>query len=186
VGKVNAKGRSQESRHIRIYRYLWPALLERLDGNAFKAWFYMLTFEDGSNNGDLYMGARSLAEGIGVDKKTAVRCLQHLDRQGFIRPEQLGYFQQKGGPATRWRFTHLPAHGRPPTNEWRNPPAEQKSWEENFPEAVGEIPTTPSIDRTAGGETRPAKPDLGAIPGGITRTHTIATGKVLQDRRAAA
>jgi len=177
VGKINAKGRSHESRHIRVYRYLWPELFGRLDGNAFKALFYLLTFEDGSNNGDLYMGARMLAEGIGVDKKTALRCLQHLDRQGFIRPEQLGYFTQKGGPATRWRLTFLAAHGKPPTNEWRQPPAEQKSWGENFPEAEGEFPPTRSTRRTAGGKSGPVEAEPRQVMVGIKGTHTIASGE---------
>lgn len=158
MGKANAKGRSNESRHVRIYRYLWPALMERCDGNSFKSMFYMLTFEDGSNNGDIYMGARTLAEGIRVDKKTALRCLHHLDRQGFIRPEQLGYFTQKGGPATRWRLTFLPAHGKPPTNEWRQAPAEQKSWGENFPQVGGEITPIASTRRATGEKVDPLKP----------------------------
>lgn len=126
--KRDAKGRTAHNRHIRLYRYLWPPLFDRLDGNAFKSLVYMLTFEDGTNNGNVFMSARMLSEGIGVDKKTAIRCLQTLDRQGFIRPEQRGYFQQKGGPATCWRFTFLKASGKPPTNEWRNEPSEEKSW----------------------------------------------------------
>ena len=176
VAKTNSKGRSRESRHVRLYRYMWSALLERLDGNAFKALFYMLTFEDGNNNGHIYTGARTLAEGMGVDKKTALRCLQHLDRQGFIRPEELGYFQQKGGPATRWRFTFLPANGMPPTNEWRQPAAKQKSWWKNLPIAGGKIPPTTSTRRTAGGENGPVTAEFRQSPGGKTGTHTVAIG----------
>jgi hypothetical protein len=174
VAKTNAKGRSRESRHIRVYRYLWAPLLERLDGNAFKALFYMLTFEEGDNNGQIFMGARKLSEGMGVDKKTALRCLQHLDRQGFIRPEQLGYFQQKGGPATRWRFTFLPADGKPPTNEWRQPPAEQKSWGENLPDAGGKSPPLASTHRTTGGNNGPVQREIAADAGGKKGTHTVA------------
>lgn len=177
VAKPNAKGRTRESRHTRFYRYMWPALLERLDGNSFKALFYMLTYEDGSNNGQIYMGARMLSEGIGVDKKTALRCLQHLDRQGFIRPEQLGYFQQKGGPATRWRFTFLPANGKPPTNEWRQEPAEEKSWGEKFPDMGGKIPPAASVRRITGGKIGPVEAIPGASMGGKKRTHTVAIGE---------
>lgn len=176
MGKLNAKGRSRESRHVRIYRYMWPALLERLDGNAFKALFYMLTYEDGDNNGQIFMGARTLAEGMRADKKTALRCLQHLDRQGFIRPEQLGYFQQKCGPATRWRFTFLPTDGKPPTNEWRHAPAEQKSWGENFPDAGGEFTATPSTRRTTGGKNGPTEASFGQVAVGKKGTHTVANG----------
>ena len=175
--KTNAKGRRDSEKHVRFYRYLWPALLERLDGNAFKALFYMLTFEDGTNNGDIFMGARKLAEGTGVDKKTALRCLQYLDRQGYIRPEQLGYFQQKGGPATRWRFTFLPANGRPPTNEWRQAPAEQKSWGEKFPETGGHIPPKASAHRTTGGKSGPAEGANGQLTVGKKGTQTIAIGE---------
>ena len=182
MAKANAKGRSAAEKHVRIYRHMWPALLERLDGKAFKALFYMLTFEDGSNNGQLYMGARSLADGIGVDKKTALRCLHSLDRHGFIRPEQLGYFQQKGGPATCWRLTFLPANGKAPTNEWRQAPAEQKSWGENFPNMGGEIPPAPSVLRLTGGEIPPAEADFGQSVGGNIGTHTIASGEGLPAR----
>jgi hypothetical protein len=176
VGKDKIK-RASNDRHVRIYRYMWPALLERLDGNAFKALFYMLTFEDGGNNGQIFMGARMLGDGTGIDKKTALRCLQHLDRQGFIRPEQLGYFQQKGGPATRWRFTFLAANGKPPTNEWRQPPAEQKSWGENFPDAGGEIPPVHSVRRATGGKNGPVIAELGRRSGGKKGTQTIASGE---------
>jgi hypothetical protein len=177
VGKLNAKGRRDDAKHVRIYRYLWPVLLDRLDGQAFKALFYMLTFEDGSNNGHIYMGARSLGAGIHVDKKTALRCLQTLDRQGFIRPEQLGYFQQKGGPATRWRFTFLPANEKPPTNEWREPPSEQKSWGEKFPDAGGEIPPMRSVRRAAGGEIGTAIGEIDRPAGGKNGTQSIAIGE---------
>jgi len=156
---------------------MWPTILERLDGNAFKALFYMLTFEEGDNNGDIYMGARSLGDGIGVDKKTALRCLQHLDRQGFIRPEQLGYFRQKGGPATRWRFTFMSAGGKPPTNEWRQPPSEQKSWVEKLPSAGGKTPPSNSVCRTAGGKVGTVSGLSDQSPGGISRTHTVAIGE---------
>jgi hypothetical protein len=154
---------------------MWPALLERLDGNALKALFYMLTFESGDNNGDIYMGARTLGEGIHVDKKTALRCLQHLDRQGFIRPQQLGYFTQKGGLATRWRLTFLPANGKAPTNEWRQAPAEQKSWAEIFPDAGGEIPPAASVRRATGGNIGPVEAETDQVPVGKNGTHTIAS-----------
>jgi hypothetical protein len=182
VAKPNAKGRRDDSKHVRLYRYMWPALLERLDGNAFKALFYMLTFEDGSNNANIYMGARTLGEGIQVDKKTALRCLQHLDCQGFIRPDQLGYFTQKGGPATRWRFTFLPANGKPPTNEWRQAPAEQKSWGENFPEMGGENPPAPSIRRTTGGKSGPVDAEIDQPAVGKNGTQSIASGEGLSAR----
>lgn len=184
--KPNHKGRSSESRHIRLYRYMWPSLLERLDGNAFKALFFMLTFEEGSNNGQIYIGARLLSEGMGVDKKTALRCLWRLDRQGFIRPEQLGYFHQKGGPATRWRFTFLPANGKPPTNEWRLPPSEQKSWGEIFPDAGGENPPASGIRAITGGKTGPVEAEADELPGGKTGTHTVASGGPFPRRSSAA
>lgn len=180
--KLRSKGRGDDSKHVRFYRYLWPSLLGRLDGNSFKALFFMLTFEDGGNNGLIFMGARALGEGIGVDKKTALRCLQNLDRQGFIRPEQLGYFQQKGGPATRWRFTFLPAGGKPPTNEWRQEPAEQKSWGEIFPDAGGEIPPANSARRATGGKIGPVVAEIGQAMGGKKGTQSIASAEGLKAR----
>lgn len=175
--RPNSKGRGDDAKHVRIYRYMWPALIERLDGNAFKALFYMLTFEDGTNNGQIFMGARKLGEGIHVNKKTALRCLQDLDRQGFIRPEQLGYFQQKGGPATRWRFTFLVANGKSPTNEWRQSPSEQKSWDQKFPGAGVEIGPMPTVHRAAGVKTGPVEAEIGQSAGVKSSTQSIASGE---------
>jgi hypothetical protein len=179
VGKDRFKARD-DAKHVRLYRYMWPALLERLDGNSFKALFYMLTFEDGGNNGQLYMGARSLGEGINVNKKTALRCLQSLDRQGFIRPEQLGYFKQKGGPATRWRFTFLPFNGKPPTNEWRQSPAEQKSWDQFFPKMGPKNGPTPSDKASAGPKNGPVIAEIDRPLGVKKRTQSIAIGEGLK------
>lgn len=176
MGKDKNKARG-DATHVRFYRYLWEPMLARLDGNSFKALFHMLTFEKGDNNGQIFMGARKLSEGIAVDKKTALRCLQTLDRQGFIRPEELGYFTQKGGPATRWRFTFLPANGKPPTNEWRQPPAEQKSWGEIFPEMGGEIPPASSNERATGGKTGPVNGKTHEPLGGENGTQSVAIGE---------
>lgn len=182
MAKANATGRKDDGKHVRLYRYLWPPMLERLDGNAFKALFYMLTFEDGANNGAIYMGARTLADGINVSKRTALRCLEHLDRQGFIRPEQLGYFQQKGGPATRWRITFLPANGSGPTNEWRQPAGEQKSWVQFLHGTGAEIAPAHSKNGAAGAEIAPVEATFEQVAGAKSGTQTIAIGEAVSGK----
>lgn len=172
-----AKGRARYDPHIRLYHWLLPAMFERLSGNDIKVLLFMLSFEDGSNNGELFMGARQAGDGTGIDKKTALACLVNLDRQGFIRPTGRGFFTQKGGPASKWRFTFKPWNGRGPSNEWREPPAEEKSWGENFPAAGGKIPPVDDGGRSTGGEITPVGAGTGQLAGGKNGTQIIAIGE---------
>lgn len=144
-----AKGRSRHDPHVRIYHNMVPTLMARLSGNAVKILVYMLTFETGEHKG-VFMGARKAATGCGLSPNTANKALAELDRQGFIRPIGLGHFQVKGGPASSWRFTFLPYGGKGPTNEWREPPLENKSWSQKLRAAVAknehlEPPQPPTV-----------------------------------------
>ncbi len=42
-----------------------------------------------------------------------------LDDKGLIVDDQPSSFNWKMKQATRWRFTHMSANGKPPTSEWR-------------------------------------------------------------------
>jgi hypothetical protein len=180
-GYQKAKGRKYNEPHIRLYAWILPTVLERLSGNETKLLLYMMSFENGSNNGAIIMAAREAAKGIGVDKNTALSCLHGLDRAGFIRPAERGFFAVKGGPGTTWRLTFVPALGKAATHEWRNPPAERISWSENFTSAVGKTHTAGRKEASAVGKThtalngKPPKSNLVAV--GNTHTQTIAIGR---------
>lgn len=133
-----AKGRRRYDPHVRIYHFILPTLMERLSGNAVKVLIYMLSHENGEHKG-VFMGARQAAAGCKISPNTANKALIELDQRGFIRPIEMGFFQVKGGPATRWRMTFLPFGGKGPSNEWRDPPAQNKSWSQKLNGAVAEI-----------------------------------------------
>ena len=182
-----AKGRRKNDPHIRIYHWLMPVLMERCTGNEVKVLLYLMSFEKGGNsNGELFMSARMAAEGTGLTKKTALHCLQELDRKGFIRPNGLGYFNIKGGPATKWRLTFVPGLGRAPTNEWRKPPRDEKSWGEKLP-ATG-VKNTPKeaerastgVEITPGDDGKPPfSPDVLGVE---SSTQTVASGEGSDNR----
>ena len=92
-----------------------------MSGNAVKLLVYLATWEDGSNNGELFMSERMAAEGIGVSKRTAGKLFDELEEHGFIRSTRKGYFLTKGGPATSWRLTwqSWPAASHGPSHEYR-------------------------------------------------------------------
>jgi hypothetical protein len=156
-----------------------PTVFDRLSGNEVKLLLYLMSFDNGSNNGLIPLSARQAAKGIGTDPKTANACLHGLDRAGFIRPNEHGFFAVKGGPATTWRLTFLPAFGKAATHEWREPPAEQISWWEKFPATVGKITTAAKKQASTVGKIttapngklpNPEKPLVGDIT-----TQTVAT-----------
>lgn len=174
-GYERTKGRKRYEPHVRLYHYMLPALMQRLSGNQLKILIYMLSFEKGDHSG-VFMSVRHAAEGTGLNMTTAHLALIELDKQGFIRPTALGYFQQKGGPATNWRFTFLPFDGKAPTNEWREAAAEQKSWLEILPSTVGENDTGRSGHSGAVGEIGTVEAKSPPSPVGKKGTQTIAIG----------
>jgi hypothetical protein len=155
-----------------------------LSGNAVKLLVHIASFEDGRNNGEIFMSTRAAAAGIGVTKKTAGLLLKELVDHGFIQPTEQGYFQVKGGPATQWRLTwqSWPAKSKGPSNEWRAWTHERnRSRGEKLPGAG--VITAPRRTPAAatGVETTPAedqKPQKSVVEGGVESTpQTIATGE---------
>lgn len=187
MGRINAKGRTRDGRHVRLYAWLTgsPAWAD-LSGNAVKLLIYLATWEDGSNNGELFMSTRMAAEGIGVSKKTAGKAFRELEDHGFLRAVERGYFQMKGGPATRWRLTWLswPAASKPPSNEWRQWQPEENSRGQKFPVAGVKTTTLPENEPATGVKTTPriaGNPQkcVEATREEIT-PHTVATGESSQ------
>jgi hypothetical protein len=75
-----------------------------------------------TNNGMIPMGARDLAEQMGVSKDAANRYLLRLQALGFIAPAKRGHFGDRTGArrATRWRLTEYGCDGQPPTHDYLN------------------------------------------------------------------
>lgn len=180
MGKLNAKGRSRESRHVRLYLHmLHSAAWLSLSGNAVKLLVYLASWEDGSNNGEIFMSERMAAEGIGVAKRTAGKLFDELELRGFIEPTAKGYFSVKRGPATRWRLTWLswPAASKGPTNEWHNwKPDEQNSRAQLLHVTGAEIAPRSSAHRTTGAEIAPVEAEKAKSLGAIIAPHTVAIG----------
>jgi hypothetical protein len=177
VGKINAKGRSRESRHVRLYGFMTSsAAWLDLSGNAVKLLIHLATFENGTNNGLIFLSERMAAEGIGVSKRTAGKLFDELERHGLIAPTAKGYFKVKRGPATQWRLTWLTWAGKAPTNEWRAWQPEKKSRAQFLRDMGAEIAPVPTVHRTKGAEVAPVTSKSGDPTGAISNPHTGAIG----------
>lgn len=129
MAKANATGRSSNDKHVRLYDWLTASeAWSELSGNAVKLLIYIATFDNGSNNGELFMSERHAADGINVSKKTAHRLLVELQEKGFLVQTAPGSFRTKRSPAAQWRLTFKPwpSRSKGPTNEWRNWRASKK------------------------------------------------------------
>jgi hypothetical protein len=75
-----------------------------------------------TNNGKIPMGARELAEKMGVGKDAANRYLLRLEALGFIAPAKHGHFGDRTGArrSTRWRLTEYGMDGALPTRDYLN------------------------------------------------------------------
>jgi hypothetical protein len=121
--KPGRDGRGSYERHVRLPHTLtgspaWHALR----GSSIKVYVALARYNVGDNNGSLFFSIETGMAETGLARNTVAASLRQLEDHGFIAAVEKGYFRQKGGPASRWRLTHLPAPGcRPhiPTNEWQ-------------------------------------------------------------------
>lgn len=187
MARANAKGRGKDARHVRVYQSMLssPAWLAT-SGNAIKALIYLASYENGENNGDLFMGTRQLATGIGVTKKTAGKLLKELQDHGFVVPTALGFFSIKDAQtATCWRLTWLAWKGKMgPSNEWKSWTPGVKNTGVKTTPGAGVIITPRLHDETETGVTftpafveKPQKPvRLGRV---ISTPHTVTSGSLI-------
>ena len=184
MGRDKNDRRSKETRHVRLYSYITssPAWHD-LTGNAVKALVYLATWENGSNNGELYMSERLLAEGIGVCKRTAHAIFDELEDHGFIVPTAKGYFSVKRGPATSWRLTWVGCSltaGRP-TNDFRawRPGNEENTRAQKI--AATGVKTAPAVSarRSRSAKVAPVEPSSMRPMGAKNDPHSIAIGSGL-------
>ena len=178
MGKLDAKGRSREARHIRLYAWLTKsAAWADLTGNAVKLLIYLATWEDGRNNGELFMSERMAAAGIGVSKRTAHSLFRELEEHGFIAPTTKGYFNVKVRRATQWRLTWLPAPAerKGPSHEYRNwPPLEQNPRVQKRTATGAIIASPPSPNLATGAKITSVGMDSAETTGAIIDPHTVA------------
>ncbi len=79
---------------------------------------------NGTNNGEIHLTAREIANWYGWSKSTAHKATVTLYERGFIKPHKLGNFTNRLG--TTW-ILNFERHGNnSPTNEWKSYDEKQK------------------------------------------------------------
>lgn len=181
MGKLNAKGRSRESRHVRLYGFMTSsAAWADLSGNAVKLLVHLAAFDNGTNNGLIFLSERMAAEGIGVSKRTVGKLFDELEEHGFIAATAKGYFTVKRGPATQWRLTWLAWANKAPTNEWRSWQPKGKSRAQLLHDPGEEIAPVPTVHLATGEEIAPVGSNSNQPMDAKFRPHTVA----IEDTRA--
>jgi hypothetical protein len=115
--KVNATGRNQTSRFVRLdYRILQSSAYRALSPNARSLLVELASLFNGENNGSLYLSVRDAGCRMGVVDLTAVsRAFDELQSLGFIVMTKDAHFRVKASESSRarcWRLTWLPGPGR--------------------------------------------------------------------------
>lgn len=160
MAKSDARGRSKNDHHVRLYSWLTNSDAWRdLSGNGVKALVYIMSFEFGDNNGRIHMSERRLAEGIAVDRKTARKLLKELQEKGLMVCIAPGSFGAKRSPAAQWRLTFKawPERSQAPTHEWRKWQSKENARVEKFPIEGGKIPHARGREAGTGGEIPPVQ-----------------------------
>lgn len=105
---VDATGRNKYDRHVRLHHWLLESPAWRsLNPCARAALIEFYSLYNGSNNGDIFLSVRHLAERLGINPRTASKALADLTERGFIRVRQKGSFNQKVKSATIWILTEF-------------------------------------------------------------------------------
>jgi hypothetical protein len=122
----NATGRSlHKERYLDVPHYLLKsAHYKRLSPTARAAWIDIAALYNGRNNGSLAVGARWLADRLGVGKTCAAAAIRDLITHGFLEIAKASSFSAKRR-ATEYRLTHLKcdATGKLASRTFMNEPA---------------------------------------------------------------
>lgn len=108
ASKHDKKGRSKRtlSDFVALERYLLRSDAWRsLDPVAIAAYVQFGYRYDGSNNGRIVLGARSLADSLGVSKDTASRAIRDLIERGLVELVNQGAFNIKACHSSEYRMT---------------------------------------------------------------------------------
>lgn len=123
MSKTDQKGRTKTAeRHLRLTHTMtgspaWKALT----ASAIKLLVALQRLDNGENNGDLFLSVRKAQDEIGLSRNTVAAAFKDLEDKGFVVPVVLGSFKVRGGPATSWRLTFVPAPSKrlAPTHDWQ-------------------------------------------------------------------
>jgi len=105
--RVLKNGRNKYARYVRILHWEMsqPAWLEMsVYGRA-------LIIElrgrfNGGNNGEVFMSVREAAKVLNCCRDRAQKAFREIEDKGWVRLNQKGSFDWKGGPATTWILTN--------------------------------------------------------------------------------
>lgn len=118
--RYNKTGRSKgDPRHVRLYHWMMKSEAWRsLDCRARCALIELYALYNGSNNGELFLSVRELANRLGCGKATAHNALKTLEDRGLIRAKERGGFNVKHRHATTWILNEFPCADRLPSKEF--------------------------------------------------------------------
>ena len=117
--RLNAFGMSGAKRHVRLHHWMldspaWNSLSLPARCLLIEIWKRY----NGQNNGQISFSHREVAEKLGVGRNQPVKRFRELEEKGFIKANQRGHFNVKGGKATTWRLTAVSCGAKEPTKEF--------------------------------------------------------------------
>jgi hypothetical protein len=121
-GRRKAANRTKE-RFVRLGEIMTGSPAWKALGRGGRdAYFWIERRYRKTNNGKIPMGARVLADLMGVNKDTANLYIRRLQALGFIAASRKGHFGDRTGAprSTRWRLTEYSMDGAPPTRDYLN------------------------------------------------------------------
>ncbi len=119
--KVNAKGRNDGAKHVRLYWWLLDSAAYRHLSCYGRALLIEIIYRhNGENNGRVLMSVREAADRLGVVPNTALKALAELQDKGFIRLAKAGAFTLKRRHATEWTLTMFTVGDNKPTKDFIN------------------------------------------------------------------
>lgn len=139
---------------------LKSAAFRSLKGNSVRVLLELLTRYYGTNNGDLSLSLREIAEVLNMGKSTALEAYRDLEEKGFLVCTSKGTFTR--GDASTWRLTFREVslrEGR--TDDWKNwtpPPKAHKprrTWSGRKVAALSAIKEAAASKKFPGTETEP-------------------------------
>lgn len=144
----NKKGRSKHGpAFVQLHKFMLrtPAWRE-LSHAARSAYIEVAVIYNGTNNGEIAMAARTLADALACSRNTAARALIELEDAGFLEPTRIGSFARKNRKASEYRLTmfRCDISGHAPSRK--------------FMQAGPPVPQSHGRDRTVPSEsTKPGK-----------------------------
>jgi hypothetical protein len=117
--------RAKSARHVRIFhRQMQSEAWRHLSGSAVKVLLAMASLENGGNNGEFFLSARTGANMTGLGKDAVNRALHELQEKGFVYCAEPGGFSRKTPHAASWGLTWQAG----PSGQHRAPSHAYEKW----------------------------------------------------------